>query len=101
MVEEFALPGEYIKNAAAIWGAKVHPDDQSAFLASNQEILDGRANIHYVEYRCSKQKKVNGFGCACRGQNGNITEGRVEDQILFAGFIKKLGENYKQQLTLT
>ena len=33
MVEEFALPGEYIKNAAAIWGAKVHPDDQSAFFS--------------------------------------------------------------------
>ena len=57
MVEEFALPGEYIKNAAAIWGAKVHPDDQSAFLASNQEILDGRANIHYVEYRAQKQRR--------------------------------------------
>ena len=71
MVEEFALPGEYIKNAAAIWGAKVHPDDQSAFLASNQEILDGRANIHYVEYRL-KTKKVNGFGCAA-ADRCNIT----------------------------
>ena len=39
-----------------IWGAKVHPDDQSAFLASNQEILDGRANIHYVEYRAQNKE---------------------------------------------
>ena len=37
-------------------GAKVHPDDQSAFLASNQEILDGRANIHYVEYRAQNKE---------------------------------------------
>ena len=94
MVEEFALPGEYIKNAAAIWGAKVHPDDQSAFLASNQEILDGRANIHYVEYR-AQNKEGKWIWVRCRGQMQYNEQGEA---ILFAGFIKKLGENYKQQL---
>lgn len=94
MVEEFALPGEYIKNATAIWGAKVHPDDQSAFLASNQEILDGRANIQYVEYR-AQNKEGKWIWVRCRGQMQYNEQGEA---ILFAGFIKKLGENYKQQL---
>ncbi|WP_443935664.1 diguanylate cyclase domain-containing protein, partial [Phascolarctobacterium faecium] len=91
MVEEFALPGEYIKNAAAIWGAKVHPYDQSAFLASNQEILDGRANIHNVEYR-AQNKEGKWIWVRCRGQMQYNEQGEA---ILFAGFIKKLGENYK------
>ncbi len=90
MVEEFDLPGEYIKNAAAIWGAKVHPEDQSAFLASNQEILDGRSNSHYVEYR-AQNKAGKWIWVRCRGR---MQYNDLGEPKLFAGFIKKLGEDY-------
>ena len=32
MVDEFDLPGRVIANAAAVWGAKVQPNDKQAFL---------------------------------------------------------------------
>lgn len=91
MVEEFALPGEYIRNAAAIWGAKIHPDDQSAFLAANQDVLDGRTNSHYVEYR-AQNKAGRWIWVRCRG---HMQYDYAGEPCLFAGFIKNLGENYK------
>lgn len=90
MVEEFGLPGEYVKNAAAIWGAKVHPEDQGKFLASNQEILDGRTNYHCVEYR-AQNKYGKWIWVRCRG---NMQYNEMGEPCLFAGFIKNLGENY-------
>lgn len=88
MVEEFALPGEVIENAAAIWGEKVHKDDKAAFLESNQEIADGRSTSHCVEYRV-----VNRHGewvwVRCRGHLELDENG---EPLLFAGFIKNLGE---------
>lgn len=91
MVEEFGLPGEVIDNAASVWGSKVHPDDRVAFLESNQEITDGRATFHCVEYRAINRNRE-WVWVRCRGhleldENGN--------PLLFAGFITNLGKKNK------
>lgn len=42
MVDEFGLPGQVVKNAAAFWAGLIHPHDEAYFLESNQDIADGR-----------------------------------------------------------
>lgn len=91
MVEEFNLPGEVIENAAAVWGAKVHPDDRRAFLESNQEISDGRATSHCVEYR-AKNRRGQWVWVRCKG---HLELDETGKPILFAGFISNLGKKNK------
>ncbi len=88
MAAEFALPCEVVENAAAVWGAKIHPDDRKAFLATNQEIADGRADRHCVEYR-AMNRKGEWVWLRCRGQ---VMRDRDGAPTLFAGFITNLGK---------
>lgn len=88
MVEEFGLPGEMVENAAAVWGPLIHPHDERTFLESNQEIADGRAEYHNIEYRA---RNVEGqwVWLRCRGQMIPDEEGKPN---LFAGIITNLGK---------
>lgn len=91
MVEEFDLPGQVIKNAAAVWGARVHEDDRGMFLEANQEIADGRTTSYCVEYRA-----LNRWGewvwLRCRGHLVRDPRGEPD---LFAGIITNLGKKEK------
>ena len=91
MVEEFGLPGQIVRNAAAIWGEKVHPDDKAAFLEANQIILDGRATSHNVEYRALNQRGE-WVWVRCRGKVVFASNG---SPVLFAGFISNLSRKNK------
>ncbi|MBC8531351.1 EAL domain-containing protein [Christensenellaceae bacterium NSJ-53] len=91
MVEEFDLPGEVIENAAAVWGARVHEQDKQAFLEANQEIADGRADYHSVEYR-AKNRKGEWVWMRCRGHLERDEKG---EPVLFAGMITNLGKKNK------
>ena len=51
MAEEFGLPGQVVREAAAFWGQLIHPHDEAYFLESNQSIADGREDYHNIEYR--------------------------------------------------
>ncbi|MFR1517918.1 MAG: EAL domain-containing protein [Clostridia bacterium] len=91
MVQEFGLPGEIVPNAAAVWGAKVHPHDKRIFMESNQEIMDGRTDTHCVEYRA---QNIHGewVWLRCRG---HVERDQNGEPILFAGFITDLGKKNK------
>ena len=91
MVEEFALPGSVVENAAAVWGAKVHPVDKAAFMEANQIIADGRSDAHCVEYR-ARNRKGEWVWVRCRGYLERDENG---DPSLFAGFITNLGQKNK------
>lgn len=91
MVEEFELPGEVIANAAAVWGNKVHEDDKTAFLESNQEISDGHSTSHCVEYR-AKDRNGEWVWVRCRG---HVELDESGEPSLFAGFITNLGKKNK------
>lgn len=91
MVAEFGLPGEVIPNAAAVWGAKVHPHDKRVFLESNQEIIDGRTDVHCVEYR-AQNVRGEWLWLRCRG---HLQRDKAGDPTLFAGFITNLGKKNK------
>lgn len=91
MVAEFGLPGEVVPNAAAVWGAKVHPHDKRVFLESNQEIIDGRTDVHCVEYR-AHNVRGEWLWLRCRG---HLQRDKAGDPTLFAGFITNLGKKNK------
>lgn len=88
MVEEFGLPGQVVKNAAAFWGDLIHPHDEAYFLESNQNIADGREDYHNIEYRA---RNVNGdwIWLRCRGKMIRDEDGRPG---MFAGMISNLGK---------
>lgn len=91
MVDEFDLPGRVIANAAAVWGAKVHPNDKQAFLEANQEITDGRADSHCVEYRaCNRHGEWVWMRC-----RGHLERDAGGEPVLFAGIITNLGKKNK------
>lgn len=88
MAEEFGMPGDVVENAAAFWAKLIHPHDEKGFLESNQEIADGRAESHCIEYRA---RNVNGewMWLRCRGKMIRDAQG---EPSLFAGFITNLGQ---------
>lgn len=88
MVEEFGLPGMIVENAAAFWGRIIHPHDEMAFLESNQEIADGRAEYHNIEYR-AKNARGEWIWLRCRGKMIRDEYGAPN---LFAGMITNLGK---------
>ncbi|RGY98740.1 EAL domain-containing protein [Clostridium sp. AM58-1XD] len=91
MVAEFGLPGEIVENAAAFWGKLIHPHDEQGFLESNQEIADGHADSHDIEYR-AKNVKGEWIWLRCRGRMMRDEKGVP---WLFAGMITNQGKNNK------
>ena len=89
MVDDFGLPARIIKNAAAVWGLKVHEADKQKFLEANQEILDGRCLSHIVEYR-AKNRNGKWVWLRCRGQVVTSKDGK---DTIFAGFITNISKH--------
>ena len=88
MVDEFGLPGQVVKNAAAFWAGLIHPHDEAYFLESNQDIADGREDYHNIEYR-ARNVKGEWIWLRCRGKMIRGKDGRPG---LFAGMITNLGK---------
>ncbi len=88
MVQEFGLPGQIVENAAAFWSELIYPEDIEDFLASNQEIADGRAESHNIEYR-AKNVRGEWIWLRCRG---NMIRDEQGSPNLFAGIISNLGK---------
>lgn len=88
MVDEFGLPGQVVKNAAAFWAGLIHPHDEAYFLESNQDIADGREDYHNIEYR-ARNVKGEWIWLRCRGKMIRDKDGRSG---LFAGMITNLGK---------
>lgn len=88
MVEDFGLPGEVMTDAASWWGTRIHEEDRQAFLESNQEIADGRAESHSIEYR-AKNRLGEWTWLRCRG---HIERDQNGEPAIFAGIITNLGK---------
>lgn len=91
MVEEFALPGEFVENGPAVLSNLVHPDDVDAFMIAHQEVIDGRRNALSCEYRCVNKK---GDWVWMRSR-GYLVRDKLGESSLFAGIITNLGKKNK------
>lgn len=96
MVWDFGLPGQVLKEAAAFWGTRIHPDDKEFFLRSNQEIADGKADRHTIAYR-AKNAKNQWVNLLCKGRMIRDEEGRPD---IFAGVIRNL-DNREERRNLS
>lgn len=88
MVAEFGFPGEVVENAAACWSGLIHPHDETHFLESNQEIADGRAEEHNIEYR-ARNTEGEWIWLRCRGK---LIRDKYGNPDMFAGIITNLGK---------
>lgn len=88
MVAEFGLPGEVVENAAACWSGLIHPHDETHFLESNQEIADGRAEEHNIEYR-ARNTEGEWIWLRCRGK---LIRDKYGNPDMFTGIITNLGK---------
>lgn len=88
MVWDFGLPGPVLKEAAAFWGERIHPDDREFFLRSNQEVADGKVERHAITYR-ARNAKGQWVNLLCKGKMVRDENG-VPDT--FAGVIRNLDD---------
>ncbi|MBR4626764.1 MAG: GGDEF and EAL domain-containing protein [Ruminococcus sp.] len=87
-VDFFGLPGVYMDNASAAWTERIHPDDLSIFTDSINEIADGIAESHNIQYRV-RARNGNYVVCTCKGVIMKNDEGEPE---FFGGSIKNHGQ---------
>lgn len=82
-VEYFDLPGEYMKDAGAIWEERLHPDDRERYHQVIQEVFDGTRSSMELEYRV-RDKEGNYVVCSAKG---SVIRDDNEEPIYFAGTI--------------
>jgi diguanylate cyclase (GGDEF)-like protein len=65
-VDTYGLPSEYMYGAGDIWENRIHPDDRAAYHKGIDEIFQGNAAAHDMQYRA---QRVSGEYdvCTCRG----------------------------------
>ena len=66
----------------------IHPHDETHFLESNQEIADGRAEEHNIEYR-ARNTEGEWIWLRCRGK---LIRDKYGNPDMFAGIITNLGK---------
>ncbi|MBO5487677.1 MAG: EAL domain-containing protein, partial [Eubacterium sp.] len=87
-VEDFGLPGEYMKDAGLIWAEHIHPDDRSAYLLEISEIFEGKRKYHNMDYRALNRDGEYVI-CTCQG---HVVKGKTEEEPdLFVGSIENHG----------
>lgn len=92
MLEEFALPGEVVKDPLIYWKDIIHPDDWDKFNTTNIMSFSGQLPYHIVEYR-AKNRKGEWVWLQCRGIALPGEEAGIPS--LFAGYISNLGRRNK------
>ena len=50
-VDYFGLEGEYLKDAASVWGQHVHPDDLKVYTEDIEGVFSGTRKYHNCQYR--------------------------------------------------
>ncbi len=86
-VEEFNLPGEYLKNAGDIWAEVIHPEDRDAYLEDLKAIFAGEKKCHTLDYRF-KNRHGDYVMCTCKG---NVLKGKDGEADLFVGSVTNHG----------
>ena len=87
-VNDFELPGEYVKGVGRLWRTFVHPEDLASYDTEIKRMISGQTDYHMIDYRIRKR---NGeyVKLACRGNVVRNEEGRI---IWFTGSLTRLTE---------
>lgn len=91
MVEDFNLPGTVVPHGAVIWAENVHEQDLEKFNIAFTNMIEGRTQVHNVEYRV-KNCKGEWVWVRCRGY---LKYDENNEQSLFAGVVTNLSKKNK------
>ena len=74
-VNDFGLPGEYVKDFRKVWLEYIHPDDQEAYRQEISAVLSGQKQYHQITYRARTRNNqyvvCTGRGYMLRDKDGN------------------------------
>lgn len=90
-VDYFGLPGEYVENTLASWSSRIHPDDMQKYMDDFAEIVSGRKDTHYCEYR-ARNAMGDYVWVRCSGKVTRDEEGNPE---FFIGTMANLANSGK------
>ncbi len=95
-VDYFGLAGEYLEDAANIWGGHVHPDDLKVYTEDIEGVFSGAKKYHDCQYRA--RNATGGYvWVECKGSVIWDEEGTP---IIFAGLMTRIdGQSKYDSLT--
>lgn len=95
-VEYFGLAGEYLEDAANVWGAHVHPDDLKIYTEDIEGVFSGKNKYHNCQYRARNASGAYVW-VECKGSVIWDAEG---NPIIFAGLMTRIdGQSKYDSLT--
>lgn len=95
-VEYFGLSGEYLEDAASVWGQHVHPDDLATYTEDIEGVFSGKKKYHDCQYRAKNASGVYVW-VECKGSVIRDAEG---NPIIFAGLMTRIdGQSKYDSLT--
>lgn len=95
-VDYFGLSGEYLENAAAVWGQHVHPDDLKTYTEDITGVFSGKKKYHDCQYR-ARNASGGYVWVECKGSVIRNAEGTP---IIFAGLMTRIdGQSKYDSLT--
>lgn len=95
-VDYFGLEGEYIENAASVWGQHVHPDDLKVYTEDIEGVFSGARKYHNCQYR-ARNASGGYIWVECKGSVIRDAEG---NPIIFAGLMTRIdGQGKYDSLT--
>ena len=95
-VDYFGLAGEYLENAANIWGEHIHPDDLKTYTEDIADVFSGKKKYHDCQYR-ARNASGGYVWVECKGSVIRDEEG---NPIIFAGLMTRIdGQSKYDSLT--
>lgn len=95
-VDYFGLSGEYLENAANVWGQHVHPDDLKVYMEDIESVFSGKKKYHNCQYR-AKNASGGYVWVECKGSVIRDAQG---NPIIFAGLMTRIdGQSKYDSLT--
>lgn len=95
-VDYFGLEGEYLEDAASVWGKHVHPDDLKAYTDDINGVFSGEKKYHNCQYR-ARNAKGKYVWVECKG---SVIWDTYGNPIIFAGLMTRIDGQSKYD-TLT
>ncbi|MCM1156840.1 MAG: GGDEF and EAL domain-containing protein [Roseburia sp.] len=95
-VDYFGLEGEYLEDAANVWGQHVHPDDLHIYTEDIDGVFSGKKKYHDCQYR-TRNASGEYIWVECKGSVIRDAQG---NPIIFAGLMTRIdGQSKYDSLT--
>lgn len=95
-VDYFGLAGEYLEDAANVWGQHVHPDDLKVYTEDITNVFSGQKKYHDCQYR-ARNASGTYVWVECKG---SVIRDAAGTPIIFAGLMTRIdGQSKYDSLT--